>query len=166
MKKVMVKSWANGALLWFVYDFWGVRGPYSDAGEEPKLKYISLAKRVAIYKITLITTLITALFKNTRILRFKSQPTFVFFNAVSHLKRPLRKQKFTSTGSKGHGLWFVTAWWISIRFVCFRVSRWVVCDCNNDWRQTKTQQLWRQLLNFRVPVFLTKAQQWITDKAI
>ena len=30
-----------GALLQFVYHFFGgVRGPYSDAGEEPKLKYI------------------------------------------------------------------------------------------------------------------------------
>lgn len=32
-----------GALLRFVYHFFwggGVRGPYSDAGEEPKLKYI------------------------------------------------------------------------------------------------------------------------------
>ena len=26
---------------------------------------------------------------------------------ISHLSGPLRKQKFTLTGSKGHGLWFV-----------------------------------------------------------
>ena len=26
-----------------------------------------------------------------------------YFAAVSHLNRPLRKQNFTSTGSKGHG---------------------------------------------------------------
>lgn len=55
-----------------------VRGPYSDAGEEPKLKYIIMFGEVAIYKIMLITTLITALFKNTRILRFKSQVTLHF----------------------------------------------------------------------------------------
>ena len=34
-----------------------------------------------------------------------------------------------------HGLkrsWFVICdWWISIRFVCFGVSRFVACDCNN-----------------------------------
>ena len=28
-------------------------------------------------------------------------------------------------------------WWISIRFVCFCVSRFVVCDRNYDWRQRK-----------------------------
>ena len=43
----------------------------------------------------------TALFKNTRTLNFKSRLTFAFFAAVNHLSGPLRKQKFTSTGSKG-----------------------------------------------------------------
>ena len=33
--------------------------------------------------------------------------TFAFFAAINHLRGPLRKQKFTSTGSKGHGLWLV-----------------------------------------------------------
>ena len=47
---------------------------------------------------------LTALFINTRILRFKSQLTFAFFVAVNHLSGSLRKQKFTSTDSKGHGL--------------------------------------------------------------
>ena len=51
--------------------------------------------------------LLTALFKNTRILRFKSQLTFEFFAAVNHLSGPLRKQNFSLTGSKGHGLWLV-----------------------------------------------------------
>ena len=46
----------------------------------------------------------TALLKNTQILKFKSQMTFEFFDAVSHLTRPFRKQNFTLTGSKGHGL--------------------------------------------------------------
>ena len=36
------------------------------------------------------------------ILKFKSHVTFAFFAAVNHLSRPLTKQKFTSTGSKGH----------------------------------------------------------------
>ena len=49
----------------------------------------------------------TALFTNMRILKFKSQLTIAFFIAVSHLKEPLRKQNFTLTGSKGHGLWCV-----------------------------------------------------------
>ena len=33
---------------------------------------------------------ITALLKNTRSLKFKSQLTFAFFAAVNHLSRPLR----------------------------------------------------------------------------
>ena len=35
--------------------------------------------------------------------------------------------RFTWTSSKDHGLWLVI-WWISIRFVCFCVSRFVACD--------------------------------------
>ena len=50
---------------------------------------------------------ITALFTNMRILKFESQRTIAFFAAVNHLNGPLRKQNFTLTGSKGHGLWFV-----------------------------------------------------------
>ena len=50
--------------------------------------------------------------------------------------------------------WFVICdWWISIRFVCFSVSRFVACDRNYDWRQRKTQ-LWKCLLNFRVRMFV------------
>ena len=47
-------------------------------------------------------------------------------------------------------------WWISIRFLCFCVSRFVACDHNYDWRQRKTQ-LWRRLLNFRVRMFVKSA---------
>ena len=35
--------------------------------------------------------LLTALFKNMRILRFKTQLTFAFFAAVNHLSGPVRK---------------------------------------------------------------------------
>ena len=42
-----------------------------------------------------------------RILKFKSQLTIAFFAAVNHLNGPLRKQNFSLTGSKGHGLRFV-----------------------------------------------------------
>ena len=82
-----------------------------------------------------------------RILKFKSQLTIAFFAAMNHLNGPLRKQYFTLTGSKGHGLWFV------IGFVCFCVSRFVACDRNYDWRQQKIQ-LWRRPLNFRVRMFV------------
>ena len=47
---------------------------------------------------------LTALFTNMRILKFKSQLMIAFFAAVNHLNGPLRKQNFTLTGSKGHGL--------------------------------------------------------------
>ena len=46
---------------------------------------------------------VTALFTNMRILKFKSQLTIALFTAVNLLKGPLRKQNFTLTGSKGHG---------------------------------------------------------------
>ena len=44
--------------------------------------------------------------------------TIAFFAAVSHLNGPLRKQNFTLTGSKGHGLWFVIGGFRSILCVC------------------------------------------------
>ena len=50
----------------------------------------------------------------------------------------------------------ISDWWISIRFVCVCVSRFVACDRNYDWRQRKTQ-LWRRLLNFRVRMFVKSA---------
>ena len=47
---------------------------------------------------------LTALFTNMRILKFKSQMTIAFFSAVNHLNGPIRKQNFTLTGSEGHDL--------------------------------------------------------------
>ena len=47
---------------------------------------------------------LTALFTNMRIVKFKSQLTIAFSAAVNRLNGPLRKQNFTLTGSKGHGL--------------------------------------------------------------
>ena len=38
---------------------------------------------------------LTVLLKNMRTLKFKSQLTFAYFAAVSHLNGPLRKQNFT-----------------------------------------------------------------------
>ena len=61
---------------------------------------------------------VTALFTNMQILKFKIQLMIAFFAAVNHL-RPFRK--------------FVTCnWWISLRFVCFCVSRFVAADRNYD----------------------------------
>ena len=57
-----------------------------------------------IYSVPDLRFLVTALFTNMRILKFKSQLKIAFSAAVNHLSRPLRKQNFTLTGSKGHGL--------------------------------------------------------------
>jgi len=61
----------------------------------------------------------TVLSKNTRILKLKRQLMFAFFAPINNLNRPLRKQKFTSVGSKGHGLQFVIGGFQSILCVCF-----------------------------------------------
>ena len=55
--------------------------------------------------------MLTVLFKNRRILKFKSELTFAFFPAVDHLSGPLRKQNFTLMCSKGHGF-VICDWWI------------------------------------------------------
>ena len=65
---------------------------------------------------------LTAFFTNMQIVKFKSQLKIAFFGAVNHLSGPLRKQNFTLTGSKGHGLWFVIGWFQSVLCVsvCFK----------------------------------------------
>ena len=73
-----------------------------------------------------IKNLITALFKNTQTVKFKSQLTFAFVTTVNHLSGPLRKQKFTSAGSKGHGLGSVIGGFRSV--LCFCISRFIACD--------------------------------------
>ena len=55
--------------------------------------------------VSMLQQSIAALFKNMRILKFKSQLTFAFFAVVNHLSRCLSKQNLT--GSKAHGLWLV-----------------------------------------------------------
>ena len=62
---------------------------------------------------------VTALFINMRILKFKIQLMIAFFAAINHLKGPFRK-------------FVICNWWISLRFVCFCVSRFVAADCNYD----------------------------------
>ena len=60
-------------------------------------------KKIVVGKIHVYSQF-TALFINMQIEKFKSQLTFAFEAAVNHLSRPLRKHKFTSVGSKAHGL--------------------------------------------------------------
>ena len=52
----------------------------------------------------------------------------------------------------------VCDWWL----VDFDPSC-VFCDCNNDWRQRKTQ-LWRRLLNLRVRILVKSAVKMICFK--
>ena len=66
-------------------------------------------------------------FKNMQILKFKSQLMFAFFTAVNHFSGLLRKQVY---------------------FKRFERSLFLI---RNYW---KKQLLWRQLLNFRVCMFL------------
>ena len=100
------------------------------------------------------TTLVTALFTSMRIVKFKSQLTIAFFAAVNHLNGPLRKQNFTLTGSKGHGLWFVIGGFRSV--LCVSVFQGSLLVIVYDWRQRKTQ-LWGRLRNFRVRMFVKSA---------
>ena len=52
---------------------------------------------------------------------------FGFFCSVNHLGGPLRKQTFTCTSSKGHGLWFVIGGFRSVLFVsCFKVRCFMI----------------------------------------
>ena len=69
---------------------------------------------------------LAVLFINTRIVRFKSQLTFAFFAAVSHLTGSLRKQKFTSTYLKGHGLGFVIGGFRPVLWFVFKGSLLVI----------------------------------------
>ena len=97
-------------------------------------------------------------FKNTRILKFKSQLTITFFAAVNHLNGPLRFNGFKRS-------WIVIChWWITIPFACFCVSRFVACDRDYDWRQRKTQ-FWRRFFNFRVRMFV-KSEVRITHEKL
>ena len=82
-------------------------------------------------KRNILSKIITALFTNMRILKFKSQLMIAFFAAVNHLNGPLRKQKINFNGFK-RSRFVICDWWISIRFVCFCVSRFVACDRNYD----------------------------------
>ena len=71
-------------------------------------------------------------FKNTRILKFKSQLTFAFFAAVNQLSGPLRKHTEVHFNGFKRSWFVICDWWISIRYVCFFVSGFVGFDPNYD----------------------------------
>ena len=95
--------------------------------------------------------IITALFTNMRILKFKSQLTITFSLPSTILTDLLGNKTLLERVQK-----VICDWWISIRFVSFFVSRFVASDRNYDWRQRKTQ-LWRRLLNVRIRKFVKSA---------
>ena len=74
---------------------------------------------------------ITALFTNMRILKFKSQLTIAFFAAVNILTDLLENKTLLYNGFK-RSRFVICDWWISIRFVCLCVSRFVACDRNYE----------------------------------
>ena len=122
-----------------------------------KIALWCFSSTVGAYLLLVHHLWITKLFKNTRTLKFKTQPTFGYFAPVNHLNKPLRKQKLYLNGFKRS--WFVICdWWIPIRLVCFCISRFVACDRNHGWRQRKTQS-WKRLLNVRVRVFMKSAER-------
>ena len=80
-----------------------------------KLNIFNLVEKTVRFLVDCGPQIRIALFTDTnmRILKFRSQPTIVFFAAVNHLNGPLRKQNFTSRVQKV----MVCDLWISIRFV-------------------------------------------------
>ena len=93
-----------------------------------KLNTFHLEEKIVRFHVDCGPQIRIALFTNMRILDFRTQPTIAFFAAVNHLNGPLRKQNFTSRVQKV----MACDLWISIRFVCFSVSRFVACDRNYD----------------------------------
>ena len=94
--------WGSGKVLWVLPRMHPLQYLL------PPLKNRALRGKSHPYQIPHVNTeRFTALFKNMRILKFRSQLTIALFAAVNHLNQPLRKENFTLTGSKGHGFWFV-----------------------------------------------------------
>ena len=116
--------------------------------DKPLVVYFTIKKepKKSFSKIPISPTLgfsklpLTALFKNTWILKFKSQLMFAFFTSVNHLSRSLRKRKFVIGGFRS-------------AFVCLFVGSLLVIVI---MLQPK-MQLRRQLLNFSVRMFLKSA---------
>ena len=97
-------------------------------------------------------------------MKFKSQLTIAFFAAVNQLNGPLRKQNFTLTGWKGHGLWFVIGGFRSVLCVfVFQGSLLVIVIMIDGSKKT---QLWRWLLNLRVPMFVKSAVSFNSHKQL
>ena len=120
--------------------------------DKPLVVYFTIKKepKKSFSKIPISPTLgfsklpLTALFKNTWILKFKSQLMFAFFTAANHLSGSLRKQKFVIGGFRSA--------------LCLCVASLLVIVIILTAAK-------RQLLNFSVRVFLKSAvirpQNWL-----
>ena len=91
----------------------------SSVGISRETEVATIKKYPTFDTFSVLIFVITALFTNMRILKFKSQQTISFFAAVNHSNGPLRKQNFALTGSKGHGLWLVDFDRFCV-FLCFK----------------------------------------------
>ena len=103
--------------------------------------------------------------KTCKLWSSKAAFTIVFFTAVNHLSRPLRKQNFTETGLKGHGLWSVIGgFWFVACFSVFHGSLLVIIIMIVSGK--KLNCMWRRLFNFRVCVFWKTVTSKRTSKTI
>ena len=94
----------------------------------------------------------TGVFNDKQTPKFKSQPTLTLFAAVNHLSGPLRKQKFTSTSSKGHGSRFVIGEFLYILWFCCSLLVIVIIIAS-----AKNTIIISSLLQFRIHVLLKSA---------
>ena len=81
---------------------------------------------IFLQSINLVFYLLSILQRNLfyRDVRFAN---FGLFCSVNHLSGPLRKNMFTCTSSKGHGLWFLIGGFRSVPFVsCFKARCFVI----------------------------------------
>ena len=103
--------------------------------------------------------------KTRKLWSSKAVFTFAFFTVVNHLSGPLKKQNFTETGSKGHGLWSVIGvFWSVLCFSVFQGSLLVIVIMTDS---SKKHNCEGRLLNFRVCMFVKSAvtSKW-TSKTI
>ena len=94
------------------------------------LRRFLVTRSIFTSSILQLTLTITALFINTRILKFKSQPTFAFLLPSIIFRGVLGNRRFFNEFKRSS--FVICKWWSLIHFVCFCVSRFVAYDRNYD----------------------------------
>ena len=105
------KNWLIYAIVWFYHQHLQI------AKRQHRWTYHTVQPLRAMPYNNMWPCFIYCAFHKHANSKFKSQLTIAFFTAVSHLNRPLRKQNFTLTGSKAHGLWFLIGGFGSVLWV-------------------------------------------------